>query len=334
MALIFCTRCGHKVSTNAPKCPSCGAPPYQASAVPCGPTLAATGPASIAPQVPTWARPQMRGSSWAVQRALQMFVDEPKVLWVPAQALAVTVVLLVICTALGVGGLSLSLSGILALKSAGEIAIASMLATFVLWFVTCIFVAAGTWGCLVDLTEGCLDPAEFCSHGLHYFGRALTAVFETFLIGFMAGLAGLVWFWWPAVLVGMSPGFWLIWVVPGFAGCLVIYVWFTLRVLLLWPAVFLSNCADFGFEIVKQRRLDVLLLWVFLHIAGAVLLVVLSVVNAGTGSSVDVGIIEEALSLLTCLAFGTFCSLASLLYYRLIMAGVDPAVRTFALQSS
>jgi len=28
MALIFCTRCGHRVSTTAPKCPSCGTPPY------------------------------------------------------------------------------------------------------------------------------------------------------------------------------------------------------------------------------------------------------------------------------------------------------------------
>ncbi len=28
MALTFCTRCGHRVSTTAPKCPSCGVPPY------------------------------------------------------------------------------------------------------------------------------------------------------------------------------------------------------------------------------------------------------------------------------------------------------------------
>jgi general secretion pathway protein G len=28
MALVFCTRCGHRVSTTAPKCPSCGTPPY------------------------------------------------------------------------------------------------------------------------------------------------------------------------------------------------------------------------------------------------------------------------------------------------------------------
>jgi hypothetical protein len=29
MALVFCTRCGHRVSTTAPKCPSCGTPPYR-----------------------------------------------------------------------------------------------------------------------------------------------------------------------------------------------------------------------------------------------------------------------------------------------------------------
>lgn len=28
MALIHCTKCGHLVSTTAPKCPSCGTPPY------------------------------------------------------------------------------------------------------------------------------------------------------------------------------------------------------------------------------------------------------------------------------------------------------------------
>jgi general secretion pathway protein G len=28
MALAFCTRCGHRVSTTAPRCPSCGTPPY------------------------------------------------------------------------------------------------------------------------------------------------------------------------------------------------------------------------------------------------------------------------------------------------------------------
>jgi len=30
MALVFCTRCGHRLSTTAPKCPSSGAPPYAA----------------------------------------------------------------------------------------------------------------------------------------------------------------------------------------------------------------------------------------------------------------------------------------------------------------
>lgn len=29
MALAFCTRCGHRVSTTAPKCPQCGTPPYE-----------------------------------------------------------------------------------------------------------------------------------------------------------------------------------------------------------------------------------------------------------------------------------------------------------------
>ena len=29
MALVYCTRCGHRVSTTAPKCPNCGAPPYR-----------------------------------------------------------------------------------------------------------------------------------------------------------------------------------------------------------------------------------------------------------------------------------------------------------------
>jgi len=29
MAIVFCTRCGHRVSTTAPKCPSCGVPPYR-----------------------------------------------------------------------------------------------------------------------------------------------------------------------------------------------------------------------------------------------------------------------------------------------------------------
>src|SRR5690349_5525947 len=28
MALVFCTECGHQVSTKAPQCPSCGKPPY------------------------------------------------------------------------------------------------------------------------------------------------------------------------------------------------------------------------------------------------------------------------------------------------------------------
>jgi hypothetical protein len=28
MPLAFCTRCGHRVSTTAPRCPSCGTPPY------------------------------------------------------------------------------------------------------------------------------------------------------------------------------------------------------------------------------------------------------------------------------------------------------------------
>lgn len=32
MALVFCTRCGHRVSTTAPKCPSCGAVPYSRQA--------------------------------------------------------------------------------------------------------------------------------------------------------------------------------------------------------------------------------------------------------------------------------------------------------------
>jgi zinc-ribbon domain len=27
--LVYCTKCGHKVATTAPRCPACGAPPYQ-----------------------------------------------------------------------------------------------------------------------------------------------------------------------------------------------------------------------------------------------------------------------------------------------------------------
>jgi hypothetical protein len=42
MALVFCTKCGHRVSTSAPKCPSCGAPPYNRSAA----TSLSTDPAS------------------------------------------------------------------------------------------------------------------------------------------------------------------------------------------------------------------------------------------------------------------------------------------------
>jgi uncharacterized RDD family membrane protein YckC len=30
MALVFCTRCGHRVSTTAQKCPACGTPPFRA----------------------------------------------------------------------------------------------------------------------------------------------------------------------------------------------------------------------------------------------------------------------------------------------------------------
>ncbi len=26
--LVYCTKCGHKISTTAPRCPGCGAPPY------------------------------------------------------------------------------------------------------------------------------------------------------------------------------------------------------------------------------------------------------------------------------------------------------------------
>jgi hypothetical protein len=48
MALIFCTKCGHKVSTTAPKCPGCGAPPYVASS----PTIESIPtPAEILPPI-------------------------------------------------------------------------------------------------------------------------------------------------------------------------------------------------------------------------------------------------------------------------------------------
>jgi hypothetical protein len=45
MALVHCTKCGHyPVSTNAPKCPRCGAPPYRAPKLP---------PTVVAPQLPS-----------------------------------------------------------------------------------------------------------------------------------------------------------------------------------------------------------------------------------------------------------------------------------------
>ncbi|MGH7814507.1 MAG: RDD family protein [Candidatus Binataceae bacterium] len=34
MALIYCTKCGHQVSTAAPGCPECGAPPYSRATPP------------------------------------------------------------------------------------------------------------------------------------------------------------------------------------------------------------------------------------------------------------------------------------------------------------
>ncbi len=33
MPLIFCTKCGHRMSTKAPRCPGCGAPPYAGHAL-------------------------------------------------------------------------------------------------------------------------------------------------------------------------------------------------------------------------------------------------------------------------------------------------------------
>jgi len=43
MGLVYCTRCGHRVSTAAPKCPSCGTPPYAAGLSSPITTPAATG---------------------------------------------------------------------------------------------------------------------------------------------------------------------------------------------------------------------------------------------------------------------------------------------------
>ncbi len=63
MALVHCTKCGHyPVSTSAPKCPRCGAPPYQASKL--APTIIApepssrgtAGSSSLTKQVPAYAQ--------------------------------------------------------------------------------------------------------------------------------------------------------------------------------------------------------------------------------------------------------------------------------------
>ena len=64
MALIHCTKCGHyPVSTSAPKCPRCGAPPYRASKL---------APTAVAPMVPSQATDRSRSLSEQVPAYAQV----------------------------------------------------------------------------------------------------------------------------------------------------------------------------------------------------------------------------------------------------------------------
>lgn len=52
--LVYCTKCGHKVSTTAVACPGCGAPPYRAG----NPTKEVTQVArTVTPSAATWQQP-------------------------------------------------------------------------------------------------------------------------------------------------------------------------------------------------------------------------------------------------------------------------------------
>jgi hypothetical protein len=54
MALVYCTRCGHRVSTTAPKCPNCGAPPYRNPPLRkhSGPTVPSNDDTTVLPPIP------------------------------------------------------------------------------------------------------------------------------------------------------------------------------------------------------------------------------------------------------------------------------------------
>lgn len=52
--LVYCTKCGHKVSTTAIRCPGCGAPPYSAGN-PSNQVKQIVRPAP--PSVATWSQP-------------------------------------------------------------------------------------------------------------------------------------------------------------------------------------------------------------------------------------------------------------------------------------
>lgn len=66
MALVFCTRCGHRVSTTAQKCPSCGTPPYRSRVASTASTDPPTNDATAPRTTPESAAPH-RGSRIAGQ---------------------------------------------------------------------------------------------------------------------------------------------------------------------------------------------------------------------------------------------------------------------------
>ena len=311
MALISCTKCGHKVSTTAPKCPGCGTPPNQAQQAPrvAARYAAAVPRPGVATPQGSVSPPRARwwDSIWAIRRAFEMFVNEPELLLVPVQALAVALGLLAVGLIPGLG--------------------------FVLWPLGLVYIAAGTWGCLIDATERRFDPWKFRRNGIVFFGRSLSACIWTLLVGLVAGVIGLVagvigWICsllmgLAAVAVGMPEGgwpptagvLWLILVIPGAAGSILISFWFTVLVLMLWPAVLLSRPATSAFTIARERWRELLPLWL-LHL----LPFLVAFVIAGIAGVLEMpsGLLFLPVKVLAMVGLWTLGSLAALLYYRSI----------------
>jgi len=75
--LVYCTKCGHNVSTTAVACPGCGAPPYRA-ANPSNQMTQTVRP--VRPAVATWEQPTPAGDCRHVakeRRARCRFVGRP-----------------------------------------------------------------------------------------------------------------------------------------------------------------------------------------------------------------------------------------------------------------